>query len=41
MWIIGYDFLVLYSEDSWMDGKGSIPFKGKRFVSSPQRPDRL
>jgi hypothetical protein len=25
----------------WLDGRGSIPGKGKRFFSVPQHPDRL
>jgi hypothetical protein len=34
-------YLSRYSCGLWADGRGSIRGKGKRFLSSQQRPDRL
>jgi hypothetical protein len=36
------EYLSQYSEGGYrLDGRGSIPVRGKKFLSSPQRPDRL
>jgi hypothetical protein len=29
------------ASDYWLTGRSSIPGRGKRFLSTPQRPDRL
>jgi hypothetical protein len=38
---LSWDSLVRIATGYGLDGRGSIPGKGKRFISCPQCPDRL